>query len=56
VIEHFVLEHSDRKAVNAAGRQNEVVPHTRGNAETKDGSLTAQLPKLSWNVIRLKKG
>lgn len=56
VIEHIVLEHSDRKAVNAAGRQNEVVPHSKGGAEAQDGSLTAQLPKLSWNVIRLKRG
>jgi alpha-N-arabinofuranosidase len=31
------------------------VPHARGDAQLSDGRLTASLPRLSWNVIRLSK-
>ncbi|TDF92371.1 alpha-N-arabinofuranosidase [Paenibacillus piri] len=54
VIEHIVLEHDDMKAVNTAAVPNRVVPHSRGGAQAKDGYIQASLPKLSWNVIRLK--
>jgi len=53
VVEHLVLEHGDRKAINTLARPHEVWPHSRGNASLRDGVLTARLPKLSWNVIRL---
>lgn len=52
--EHIVLEHDDVKAVNTA-KEEPVKPHNRGVSEVNDGILTAHLPKLSWNVIRLKK-
>ena len=54
VVEHIVLENDDIKAENSAEKQK-VEPHTNGNAEGKDGIITAVLPKLSWNVIRLEK-
>ncbi|HEX6291867.1 MAG TPA: alpha-N-arabinofuranosidase [Herpetosiphonaceae bacterium] len=55
VVEHLVLEHPDPLATNTIERPNEVVPHTRGNAELSDGRLTATLAPLSWNVIRLSR-
>jgi alpha-N-arabinofuranosidase len=53
VMEHLVLEHRDANATNTADRPTEVAPHARGDATMNDGRLTALLPKLSWNVIRL---
>jgi alpha-L-arabinofuranosidase len=53
VDEHLVLEHTDRKAGNTATDPAAVVPHNRGDAVLSGGTLTAALPKLSWNVIRL---
>jgi alpha-L-arabinofuranosidase len=53
VVEHVVLEHSDPKASNGAGAPDMVVPHGRGDASLHDGTLTATLPRLSWNVIRV---
>lgn len=55
VVEHIVLENPDRMAVNTAEQPNRVVPHTRGDAQLAGGKLTASLPSLSWNVIRLAK-
>jgi alpha-N-arabinofuranosidase len=53
VVEHLVLEHDDPKAINTPALPHEVWPHARGDASLRDGVLTARLPKLSWNVIRL---
>ena len=55
VVEHLVLEHSDPEAHNTLEQPNEVVPHNRGDARLEQGQLTATLPPLSWNVIRLAK-
>lgn len=55
VIEHFVLEHNDPKAVNTKDAPNTVVPHSGGDAAVSDGRLTTSLSRLSWNVIRLAK-
>lgn len=55
VASHLVLEHPDPLATNTIERPDEVVPHTRGNAELTDVRLTATLPPLSWNVIRLSR-
>jgi alpha-N-arabinofuranosidase len=52
LLEHLVLEHADLKAVNTADEEK-VKPHNGGNASIADGTLTATLPKQSWNVIRL---
>jgi alpha-L-arabinofuranosidase len=53
--EHIVLESDDIYAVNTESNPNRVVPHNRGNASIIEGCLSAQLSKLSWNVIRLAK-
>jgi len=55
VVEHIVLEHADPMAKNTRERPDEVVPHTGGDASLSSGKLTASLPQLSWNVIRLAK-
>lgn len=55
VIEHIVLEHEDIKAVNTENDPENVKPHSNGNASLEEDILTAELPKLSWNVIRLSK-
>ena len=55
VVEHIVLENTDVKATNTQSQPDAVLPHSGGNAQVQDGALTAHLPKLSWNVIRLAK-
>ena len=54
VVEHIILENDELKQVNTAIEQT-VVPHNGGDASNDNGLVTASLPKLSWNVIRLKK-
>jgi len=54
VVEHLVLEHADPKAANTADRPDKVTPHAGGDAIVADGVLTTHLPRLSWNVIRLR--
>lgn len=56
VVEHIVLEHEDVKATNTASNPFNVVPHNNGDARVEDGRIKAALRKLSWNVIRLRKG
>ncbi len=53
VIEHLVLEHVDIKATNTEENPDNVKPHRNGNSSFNDGFLKANLPKISWNVIRL---
>jgi len=53
VIEHLVLEHDDPKAANTEAEPYKVTPHTRGDASVDGGIVSARLPRLSWNVIRL---
>jgi alpha-L-arabinofuranosidase len=55
VVEHLVLEHEDPKATNTAKHPNSVMPHKGGDAAVLEGKLTALLPPLSWNVIRLSR-
>ena len=55
VIEHIVLEHQDIKARNTKDNPHTIVPHKNGDASIEAGIITAILPKLSWNVIRLLK-
>ncbi|QTN01334.1 alpha-N-arabinofuranosidase [Sediminibacillus dalangtanensis] len=52
--EHIVLENDDLKAVNTKERE-EVKPHNKGKSVLREGILEADLPKTSWNVIRLAK-
>ncbi|HUX49634.1 MAG TPA: alpha-N-arabinofuranosidase [Spirochaetia bacterium] len=54
VVEHSVLENPDLKAINT--RDSETVkPHTVAAPTLTHGHMQVVLPKLSWNVIRLKK-
>jgi alpha-N-arabinofuranosidase len=53
VVEHLVLANADPKATNSADTPDTVVPHGTGDAALDDGTLTATLPRLSWNVIRV---
>jgi alpha-N-arabinofuranosidase len=55
VVDHLVLEHADPKARNTFEHPDNVVPRRGGEAAVQDGRLTALLPGLSWNVIRLSK-
>jgi len=55
MVEHIVLEHEDLKAKNTREQPDNVVPHNRGDSRVEDGFLRAVLPRLSWNVIRMKK-
>jgi alpha-L-arabinofuranosidase len=55
VVEHIILEHQDGTARNTAEQPNTVVPHAGGDAQLESGRLSARLPQLSWNVIRLAK-
>jgi alpha-N-arabinofuranosidase len=55
VKEHLILEHQELRARNSFENPNHVVPHNEGDASCNEGMLTASLPKLSWNVIRLVK-
>ncbi|GBF72994.1 alpha-N-arabinofuranosidase [Paenibacillus sp. 598K] len=54
LIEHIVLEHDDLKAANTEQQPDHVKPHNRGSAVVDGSSVTAELAKASWNVIRLK--
>ncbi|MFW6381549.1 MAG: alpha-N-arabinofuranosidase [Bacillota bacterium] len=54
VKEHIVLENDDIKATNTADNPERVKPHSDGQARIEESSLRAELPSLSWNVIRLK--
>lgn len=53
VVEHIVLSHPDPKVANTLAHPDAVRPSTSGDARLEQGQLTATLPALSWNVIRL---
>ena len=53
LIEHVVLEHDDRDAVNSAENPENVVPHNQGTTIVDATGVHVQLPSYSWNMIRL---
>ena len=53
VVEHRSLEQENHKATSSIWEPDNLLPHTRGNASINDRRLSAELPGLSWNVIRL---
>jgi len=55
VAEHLIMRHDDLKAVNNRGRPDAVVPASGKGARADKGLLVATLPKLSWNVLLLRK-
>lgn len=54
LIEQVVLENEDAKATNTVNNE-QVKPRKNGQSFVEDNILTAILPKMSWNMIRLKK-
>lgn len=56
VVEHIQMAGCDKKDMNTADKPHTVIPKSvTGTTEIDNGTLTAKLPALSWNVIRLKK-
>ncbi len=53
VKDHQVLTGPDLKATNSAGGEK-VRPQRQAGAEVDGRKITVRLPKLSWNVIRVK--
>ncbi|WP_255951468.1 arabinosylfuranosidase ArfA [Streptomyces odontomachi] len=53
VAEHSVLADADPDAVNTADAPDRVTPRPVTGTTLVDGTLRAELPPLSWNVIRL---
>jgi alpha-N-arabinofuranosidase len=53
VVEHSVLADADPDARNTLDAPERVAPHAAEGTALKDGTLTAVLEPLSWNVIRL---
>ena len=56
VREHIVLRHDDVKAVNTETAPDNVRPAKGPGGSLSNGKLTATLPALSWNVLRLQGG
>jgi alpha-N-arabinofuranosidase len=54
VIDHQVMTHADLKAVNTAGKQDEVKPRQGSGASLADGTLSVSLPPYSYQMIRVK--
>ena len=55
VSEHLVMDCGELHAVNTEAEPERVIPHASTEHTLSDGILTVKLPKLSWNVVRLKK-
>jgi alpha-N-arabinofuranosidase len=53
VVEHLTLTHPNLKARNTLADPHQVAPRHDGDAKIEAGQLRANLPRLSWNVIRL---
>ena len=53
VAEHIVLAGDDLDATNTAEAPDRVAPSQASGASVEDGTLRAELPPRSWNVLRL---
>ncbi|MER5181261.1 alpha-N-arabinofuranosidase [Streptomyces sp. NPDC002896] len=53
VVEHTALADADPEAKNTLDEPERVTPHAVEGTALQDGTLTATLEPLSWNVIRL---
>ncbi len=53
VVEHVALHDSDRDAINTKDQPDRVVPRSMPAPSLADGHLEAELPPLSWSLIRL---
>ena len=54
MIDHQVMTHADLKAVNTAGKQDEVKPRQGSGASLADGTLSVSLPPYSYQMVRVK--
>jgi alpha-N-arabinofuranosidase len=54
-VEHIEMFSEDLEAADTYDNPNAVVPAVNAKTSFQDGVVRAQLQKLSWNVIRLKK-
>jgi alpha-N-arabinofuranosidase len=54
-VAHSVLDDADIRATNTQDDPDRVRPREAGTAAVTDGRLAAQLPPVSWNVIRLRR-
>ena len=54
-VEHIALQNDDGKAANSITRPDIVIPVNRPLPQMDNGMLEVRLPKLSWNVLRLRK-
>jgi alpha-N-arabinofuranosidase len=55
VREHLVLADTDLDAANTEAEPERIVPRQGGGATVEGAVLRAQLPPLSWNVVRLER-
>jgi alpha-N-arabinofuranosidase len=55
VAEHLALADDDPRARNTAEAPDRVVPGRVTGTRLDDGRLTAELPPLSWNLVRLRR-
>ncbi len=53
VVEHSALADADPDARNTLADPERVAPHGVDGTALQDGTLTAVLEPLSWNMIRL---
>jgi len=53
--EHIVMQSDDGKAVNSFARPDAVAPSNLPPPRMDAGAMEVVFPKLSWNVLRLKK-
>lgn len=53
VADHQVMTHPDLRATNTLAAPDTVVPRSGTGAVVAEGRLTARLPPLSWQMIRL---
>ena len=56
ILEHIVLDHGDRKAINTKENPDNVKPHNANGGKLDKNTLHVTLPRLSWNVIRMALG
>ncbi len=54
LVEHTVLSHDDPKATNSREQPGRVVPRCVSGARVEGETFRAVLPRLSWNVIRMR--
>jgi alpha-N-arabinofuranosidase len=54
VTEHLVLTDDDLDATNSSESPDRVIPRSIGETRHEPGTVELNLPRVSWNVIRLR--